>query len=90
MHARWTFGIEEIVCFGRYAEWQLIDKPVEKQRDTAADMAAELAGVLARHSALPLPPGDSATIDAYLSRLIRCFFYVVFISHHALNNLNYV
>lgn len=52
----------------------MVDKPAPAVAggDASADRASLLAGVLARYSALPLPSGDAATLDAYLSRLIRC------------------
>ena len=52
----------------------MVDKPAPAvaEGNAPADGAALLAGVLARYSAVPLPSGDAATLDAYLSRLIRC------------------
>ena len=54
----------------------MVDKPmpspVSAARNVAGDMTSLLSGVLARYSAVPLPSGDKATLDAYLSRLIRC------------------
>lgn len=57
-------------------DWQLVDKPAPMTGAAAfgnatADVPSSLAGVLARYSALPLPSGDAATLDTYLSRLIR-------------------
>ena len=59
-----------------FTDWQLVDKPAPMTGAAAfgnatADVPSSLAGVLARYSALPLPSGDAATLDAYLSRLIR-------------------
>ncbi|CAL8465714.1 g5250 [Coccomyxa elongata] len=54
-------------------DWQMVDKPAPAVAggDAPADRASLLAGVLARYSVLPLPSGDAAMLDAYLSRLIR-------------------
>ena len=52
----------------------MVEKPAPAvaEGSASADGASLLAGVLARYSAVPLPSGDAAMLDAYLSRLIRC------------------